>query len=116
MSLTTYADVLTANIRGARGRMQITQSALADRMRALGFQWEQQTVGMVEKGKRRVTAEEILGLALALETTIGRLMGAREEDGPIALPGGMLLAADSVECLAGCGVNDHAVAWDGDRG
>ena len=44
-------------------------------MRALGFKgWRRQTVASVEKGKRRVTVEEALGLAMALETTLPRLL------------------------------------------
>jgi hypothetical protein len=41
---------------------------LAARMQRLGYgAWLYQTVGNVERGKRRVTAEEVL--ALALDTT-----------------------------------------------
>jgi hypothetical protein len=108
-----YGQVLGRNVSAARGRLQMPQSALAERMRALGFPWKQQTVAVVEKDKRRATAEEVLGLALALETTIARLMSAAEEENDVKLPGGQAIGAVSVERLAGRGVNDRAVTWDG---
>ena len=96
-----YGQVIGRNVSAARGRLQMPQSALAERMRALGFPWKQQTVAVVEKDKRRATAEEILGLALALETTVARLMGADEEESQVKLPGGQVLGAVTVERLAG---------------
>ena len=56
--------ILAANIRAERGRAHLTQTATARNMRGLGFEdWHQQTLGSIEACKRRVTAEEILGLA-----------------------------------------------------
>jgi len=110
-----YGQVLGRNISAARGRLQLPQSALAERMRALGFPWKQQTVAVVEKGNRRATAEEVLGLALALETTIARLMGASEENDNVLLPNGQPIGAISIERLAGRGVNDGAVRWAGNE-
>ena len=70
-----YRFILGRNISGDRGRLQLSQTAVAVRMRALGFEdWRQQTVASVEKGKRRVTVEEALGLVEALETTLPRLL------------------------------------------
>lgn len=44
-------------------------------MQALGFSvWRYQTVGAVEGGKRRLMAEEVMGLAWALNTSISTLM------------------------------------------
>lgn len=108
-----YGQVIGRNVSAARGRLQMPQSALAERMRALGFPWKQQTVAVVEKDKRRATAEEILGLALALETTVARLMGADEEESQVKLPGGQVLGAVTVERLAGRGVNDRSILWEG---
>jgi hypothetical protein len=108
-----YGQVLGRNVSAARGRMQLPQSALAGRMRDLGFPWKQQTVAVVEKGRRRATAEEILGLALALDTTIARLMSASEEESEVKLPAGQVIGAVTVERLAGRGVNDRSILWDG---
>jgi transcriptional regulator with XRE-family HTH domain len=107
-----YGELLGRNISAARGRRQLSQSALAARMRALGFQWQQQTVAAVEKNKRRTTTEETLGLALCLEVSMPALTAANsDEDVFITLPNGFKLGVISVERLAGRGVNDHAVQW-----
>lgn len=58
-------------------------------MRALGFEdWRQQTVANVEKGKRRITAEEVLALVLALESTIDRILAPIGGDLWVELPSG----------------------------
>lgn len=75
--------------------------ALAERMRELGFSVRtQQTVAAAEKASRRVTADEILGLALCLETTIAALMTAAGFDGLMELPNGKPIGAISVERLS----------------
>jgi transcriptional regulator with XRE-family HTH domain len=106
-----YSEILGRNISAARGRSQLSQSAVAARMRALGFDWKQQTAAATEKAKRRVTAEELLGLAEALEVSIPVLTSAAGYDGFVELPNGMKLGAVTVERLAGKGVNDHFVMW-----
>jgi transcriptional regulator with XRE-family HTH domain len=113
-STTVFGDVLARNIRATRSRMDLTQDALAVRMRALGFSaWLRQTVPSVEKGRRRVTAVEVLGLALALETTPSALISPSDQDGDVELPGGQTLSVRSVQLLAGRGSNDMAVMWNG---
>jgi hypothetical protein len=109
----SYRKILGRNISAARGRAgRLRQTALAERMQALGFdKWQQQTVAAAETASRRVTADEILGLALALETTIAALMSAAGFDGYVELPDGRRLGAASVEGLAGRGTNDHMVQW-----
>lgn len=108
-----YGEIVGRNISAARGALQLSQVAVAARMRALGFGWQQQTLASVEKAKRRATADEILGLALALETTISALMRATDRDDEVELPNGEKIGGVSVERLAGRGVNDHAVNWGG---
>jgi transcriptional regulator with XRE-family HTH domain len=108
-----YGQILGRNISAARGRLQLRQGDVAARMRELGFPWTQQTAAAVEKARRRPTAEEILGLALALETTISALTGASDQDGLVELPSGDAIGAVSVERLAGRGVNDGSVRWGG---
>ena len=71
-----YASQLASNLRAARGAANLSQSDVGERMRALGFTaWLRSTVSLAEQGKRRVTAEELLGLALALETEHGPARG-----------------------------------------
>ena len=58
-------------------------------MRALGYEaWLHQTVGNVEKGKRRVTADEIFALSYALETSVAALMMPTEDDRGVEFPSG----------------------------
>jgi hypothetical protein len=115
MAPTTYADVLAKNIRAARCRADISQEALAARMRALGYkEWLYQTVGKVERGKRRVTAEEIRGLAWSLETSVAALMKPTEDDRFIEFPSGAALAVVS-DRRSVDGANDGAVRWSGNE-
>jgi transcriptional regulator with XRE-family HTH domain len=110
-----YGKLLAANIRAARGRRGLAQATVYGRMRALGFTaWHRQTISSVERGDRRVTAEELLGLALCLEVSIPALTTATDQDVDIELPNGYLLNGVSIERLAGRGVNDHAVQWPDD--
>ena len=72
---TTYADLLRRNVKAMRARHGINQETLASRMRAFGFDvWVRQTVASVEGGKRRLTAEEVFGLAAVLHVPIMHLM------------------------------------------
>jgi 8-oxo-dGTP diphosphatase len=110
----TYADVLAKNVRAARARIGLDQEPLAARMRALGYSaWRRQTVANVEKCQRRLTADELLGLALALETAIPALVGPGPDDRRITLPSGHALAASSIARLA-LRINDGSVIWHGD--
>jgi len=110
-----YAAVLGDNLRAARARADISQETLAARMRALGYkEWLYQTVGKSERGGRRVTAEEIRGLAWSLDTSIAALMKPAPEDKFLAFPSGSAIAAVS-DRRSVRGVNDGAVRWSGDQ-
>jgi transcriptional regulator with XRE-family HTH domain len=115
MSPTTYADVLARNVRAARSRKGLQQDQAAARMHALGYEsWVRQTVANVEKGKRRITAEEIFGLAYALETSMSALMSPTDDDAVVDFPNGEAIAVVSVVRSAAYRMNDRAVIWDGD--
>jgi transcriptional regulator with XRE-family HTH domain len=112
MTAVSYGDVLARNLRAARSRLGINQEVLAYRMRALGYSaWLRQTVANVEKGRRRVMAEEIFGLAYALETSISALMRATDDDGLVSFPSGDAIAAASVQRSA-AGRNDGSVVFE----
>jgi transcriptional regulator with XRE-family HTH domain len=114
MTPVSYGDVLARNLRAARSRLDINQEMLASRMRTLGYSaWLRQTVANVEKGRRRAGAEEIFGLAYALETSIGALMRATDDDTLVSFPSGGAIAAASVQRSA-AGRNDGAVQWNSD--
>ena len=111
MAPATYADVLAGNIRAERSRKGLGQTTVVERMRALGFtSWHRQTMGNVERGERRVTADEIYALAWALETSIPTLMKASDDEKEVKFPNGQAVGAVSVRRLAS-GVNDRAVQW-----
>ena len=95
---TPYVDVLARNARAGRARIDLDQESLAARMRQLGFTaWRRQTVANVERTKRRLAAEEVLGLSIALETTVQALLLPANEDDGIILPSGRPLDGHSVQ-------------------
>lgn len=122
MAPDTYGEILARNIRAARSRAGIGQENLAARMRALGFEpWIRQTVGATERrdaskaARRRPTAEEIIGLALALGTTVPGLMAPVDEHEAVELQkDGPSISVNSLAKLAS-GLNDRSLTWDGDK-
>jgi 8-oxo-dGTP diphosphatase len=110
-----YRLILGRNISGDRGRLQLSQTAVATRMRELGFEdWHQQTVASVEKGKRRVTGEEVLGLVLALETTLPRLLAPIGGDLWVELPSGsgrLLPAMEVIRLTNGAKGGTGTLRW-----
>jgi transcriptional regulator with XRE-family HTH domain len=71
------SQILARNIRALRGLRGWRQELVAERMMFLGHQWTRQTVGEVEQGRRNVTVDELLSLALVLVITVDRLLDAR---------------------------------------
>jgi transcriptional regulator with XRE-family HTH domain len=69
-----WSDVLAANIRVLRLSCGLEQSDVAERMTFLGHRWTQQTISEVERGRRNVTVDELLGLALILDATTDELL------------------------------------------
>lgn len=100
-------------MRAAQARIGLDQERLAARMRALGqTAWRRQTVARVQQSQRRLTAEEVLDLALALETTMASLLAATGDDKDIEFPTGVL-DVESIQASA-MGYNTEPVRWDGD--
>jgi transcriptional regulator with XRE-family HTH domain len=111
---TPYDTVLARNIRAARTRKGLGQTAVVERMRALGHTaWHRQTMGNVERGDRRVTAEEIFALSEALETSIGALMAPIADDDSVSFPSGGTMTVDHVRRSVFLGRNDGEVKWSG---
>jgi hypothetical protein len=108
----TYGQILGRNVSAARGRLRLSQAAVGARMKALGFQWHQQTAGQTETGRRRVTGEELLALSYALETSVRTLMTPLDEDRVVAFPSGEAVSVQSVR-LSVRGSPNNAVTWDG---
>jgi transcriptional regulator with XRE-family HTH domain len=108
-----YGEILADNIRAARSRRRITQASLARRMRALGYRWHFQTVGAVERGERTLAANELLGLSLALETTLDDLLLPPIAGQYAVLPGGQYIGLPAGRRLPRPA--DWESAWDGDE-
>jgi transcriptional regulator with XRE-family HTH domain len=96
---TTLGKILARNIASARVARDFDQQDLAARMRELGWKWVRQTVGEVENTRRRLTGEEIFGIALALDTTVDRLMTPLWGNEPVQLPSGVTLPWQSVKLV-----------------
>jgi transcriptional regulator with XRE-family HTH domain len=112
----TYADVLKNNARAARSRAGLDQEDVAERMRELGFSaWLRQTVTRIERGRRRLTAEEVFGLALALGTTPVALLSPTPDDDAVELPGSSLPDLPALHVIAMIVGQGRYVAWAGNR-
>lgn len=113
----TYGELFAANLRAARARANLSQTTVAARMARLGFPaWDGSTVSKSERGVRPVLVAELLALAVALETTIGDLVGAN------APPMAVVEFPEPVFQLTGVNVrnsafnfNDGATTWEGDH-
>jgi hypothetical protein len=85
-------------------------------MRNLGFDWwYQQTVGAVERGERRLTTEETLGLSVALEATLAAIVLPVYQPGgqKLTLPGGQQVVLVSGDETLFPGADPDL--WDGDE-
>lgn len=114
---TTYNEVLVSNVRAARGRAGIEQETAAARMRALGFEgWVRQTVSKVERGERKVMAEEVPALAYVLQTTISRLMAPLDEDKTVEFrESGPSIPVESLRMSAVGQIVHGAFRWEEDK-
>ena len=100
------------NITAARARRRLSQRDVAERMTALGFPWRQQIADAAENRRRRITVAEVLGLALALQTSVKALMDPVEDESLVELPSGQLIAVETVRWSVQ-GHNDNMVFWEG---
>jgi transcriptional regulator with XRE-family HTH domain len=109
MAQSSYADVIVRNLLARRAWLKLGQADIVARMRGLGFtNWHRQTLSRVEQGDRRLVAEELLGLSLALETTISKLMSTEEEDA-VELPSGMAISSRRLL------INEPSIEWHGNK-
>ena len=79
------SQVLAQNVRVIRRVWDLSQADLAERMANLGHGWARQTVGEVERSRRGVSVDELLGLAMALQTSAVTLLdpsAMRDQDEP----------------------------------
>ena len=106
-----YGVLVGRRIHEARAAAGLSQADLAERMQELGFRsWLSQTVSSTERAKRRVTAEELLGLMVACETDLTALVYPAGEFQPVLLPAGQ----ETVLPAAKYAYNpDRHSVWDG---
>ncbi len=64
---------VAANVRRLRKRRGLTAQALSDRLAELGCRMERSAVAQVERGGRRVYADELVALASALDVDLADL-------------------------------------------
>ena len=69
----TVGTVLAGNIRAMRSLRWLSQEGLAERMRFLGHDWSRTTVSEIERCARKLTAEELIALAVVLSATLAEL-------------------------------------------
>ncbi|WP_313534963.1 helix-turn-helix domain-containing protein [Arsenicicoccus bolidensis] len=115
---TDMRSVVSAAIRVAMARLGLDQARLAERMSALGQPWHRQTVGSVVRGARRVTAEELLPLSLALECSMSELIAPadpRSRGTLVSVADGIVVPASDVDMSAGIGSPSPFLYWEGDR-
>ncbi len=68
------------NLRALRGEAGLSQDEIAEGMAAAGFPvWTKQTVADVERGTRKVSLDELAGLADVTECTLERLLSPDDE-------------------------------------
>jgi transcriptional regulator with XRE-family HTH domain len=72
------SQAVASNLRRLRRLRRLTQEDLAERMTVLGYgrtgSWKRTTAAECESGKRQVTVNELVGLAMILGATIGELL------------------------------------------
>jgi transcriptional regulator with XRE-family HTH domain len=116
MAAMAYNDLIVANIRAAIGRRGLTHEDLAERMRQLGYSsWIRQTVSNTIRGKRKLIAEELLGISIAVDVSIVSLMLASADDpAAVTIPSGEVVGIE--RWMAGFGTTGPRpwqVVWDG---
>lgn len=83
---TPPSRVLGEQVRRVRVRKGwTTQQALADRLKALGYDMDRSAVARLETGKRGVSLDESFAIAAALEVSPLSLVLPRNEDEPVSV-------------------------------
>lgn len=68
------SQVVAENMRQLRALRRMSQSHVADQMTRLGHNWAQKTVSAAETGERHLNVDELVSLALVLETSVPSLL------------------------------------------
>jgi 8-oxo-dGTP diphosphatase len=88
-----YSASVGQTARAVRSKRHLSQEQVAARMRALGFTgWLRQTVGQVERGKRRLIVDEVLALSFALEASVAELLMPSNGGEWVTFPNGRVVS------------------------
>jgi transcriptional regulator with XRE-family HTH domain len=111
----SFSDVIVRNVRAARARRHLDQADVVARMHVLGYKnWHRQTLSKTERGERRLLAEELLALSLALETEMANLLlPSPGELRLVTLPAGQIVILPLQHEMAGGTAG--SVLWDGNK-
>src|SRR6266700_2654883 len=80
------SDVLADNIRAWRLLRRLEQAEVASRMSKLDHTWGPSTVSQVERGRRNITVDELLSLAIALGVPVWVLLDPLGPQGDNDMP------------------------------
>ena len=70
----TPTENVTRNMNSLMTWRNLSHQSVADAMETLGFSWWRKTVHRVLAGERQIPVDELYGLALVLDTTVGALL------------------------------------------
>lgn len=74
--MTNHSEMIVSNIRAERARSGMRQEDVVTAMHALGYTtWHRQTLGKIERGERRVLADELFSLAEIMGVPVIKLFG-----------------------------------------
>jgi transcriptional regulator with XRE-family HTH domain len=110
----SLGGVLARALKTLRERAHITQEALAIQMRRVGFtNWKRITVAEVESAKRKLSLEELVGLAILFDVPVGFLLSAFDSDEVVQLNESLTVTtAQAQELITGRPID---TAWHGIR-
>jgi len=82
----TIAEVVARSLKHLREAAELTQEALAELMRRIGFVgWKRITVAEAEGGKRKLTIEEMMGVAVLFDVPVAYLLTGLYPDEAVVL-------------------------------
>lgn len=116
--LTDMRSITATAVRVAMARIGLDHTRLAKRMAALGQPWHRQTTGLVVRGTRRVSVDELLPLSIALECSMSELISTSDpahRNTVVAVSGAGTIPAADVQLSAGFGAPTPLVYWENDR-
>lgn len=99
---TTFREVIGDHLRELRKEAGWTQRQVSDAMTQAGFEWNRTTCAEVERGVRRATIEELLGLAALFRTPAVALLIPSQPLG-LQMPRDVLTVEDVAELFVGPG-------------